>query len=173
MTISIRTEHSKDYPQVHFLNFIAFGNRQDETRIVERIRKSSYFVRDLALVAEEDGEIVGQMMMSKAKVVDGNQSQEVIVLAPIAVIPPKQKQGIGKLLINEGIKRCKEYGFDVIFVIGHPTYYPQFGFKPARPYGVDVKQFEVSDDDFMVCELTENALDSIKGELVYPNSFFE
>ncbi|QMV44837.1 N-acetyltransferase [Cohnella cholangitidis] len=171
--MTIRQETAKDYPFIHFLNFIAFGNREDETRLIERIRKFSCYVPDLALVAEEDGTIVGHMLMSKANVVADNQSQEVLVLAPIAVLPAKQKQGIGKLLINEGLKISKQLGFKAVFLIGHPTYYPQFGFQPARPFGIELTQFDVTDDVFMVCELEENALSTIKGELQYSKAFFE
>ncbi|QWU18114.1 N-acetyltransferase [Paenibacillus sophorae] len=168
----IRTETPNDYVQVHNVNYVAFGNREDEARLVERIRESRYFVPQLSIVAEKSEEIVGHLLMSKAVIVEGNNQHEVIVLAPIAVKPDHQKQGIGKQLIFEGLKRCKEYKYYVVLLIGHPSYYPKFGFKPARQYGLDLKKFQVPDEVFMVCELKEDELSNIKGELKYPEAFF-
>ncbi|OAB38832.1 GCN5 family acetyltransferase [Paenibacillus macquariensis subsp. defensor] len=167
----IRTELESDYPQVHHVNFVAFGDREDEAILVERIRTTPYFVPQLSIVAEKDGEIVGHILLSKAEIVDLESHHEVIVIAPIAVRPDYQKQGIGKLLIAEGLKRCKELGFNLVFLIGHPSYYPKFGFKPARQFGLELTQFEVPDEVFMVYELKENQLNQIKGELRYPSAF--
>lgn len=173
MSITIRTENISDYLQVHNVNFIAFGNREDEARLVERIRATRNFVPQLSIVAEEHGKVVGHLLMSKAEIIEGEKRHEVIVLAPIAVRPDYQRQGIGKQLIHEGITRCKELGYYIVFLIGHPSYYPKFGFKSARQYGLELNQFEVSDEVFMVCELKEDELLNIKGELKYPSVFFE
>jgi putative acetyltransferase len=168
----IRTETEADYTVVYQLNYKAFGNREDESRLVERIRLSNRFVPELSIVAEENNEIVGHLLLSKAEVVDESKIHEVIVLAPIAVHPNYQKNGIGSKLIREGLAGCKESGLYIVFLIGHPMYYPRFGFKPARKYGIELIQFKVPDDVFMVCELREGELNKIKGELIYPQSFF-
>lgn len=126
----------------------------------------------MSLVAEENDQIVGHALFSRAEVVEDESHHEVIVLAPIAVLPSKQKTGIGGKLIHEGFKKSGALGYDFVFLIGHPTYYPKFGFKPARKYGFDLKQFNVSDDVFMVFELTEGKIKRSKGELRYPKSFF-
>lgn len=169
--MEIRTELSRDYDEVFDLNVLAFNNREDESRLIERIRESDGFISDLSLVAEENGKIVGHALFSKAEIVDYENRHEVIVLAPIAVLPDQQKQGIGGRLVHEGLKRSKELGYHYVFLIGHPSYYPKFGFKPARKYGFELTQFNVSDDVFMVYELTEGY--KIKGELKYPSSFFD
>ncbi|SDN02022.1 hypothetical protein SAMN04487897_101814 [Paenibacillus sp. yr247] len=88
------------------------------------------------------------------------------------MIPDFQKEGVGSELIFEGIRRTKELGYGIILLIGHPTYYPRFGFKPARTYGYELNQFKVSDDVFMVCEVLEGQLRNMNGELLYPRSFF-
>jgi len=168
----IRTESVKDFKEVYNVNFLAFGNREDESKLIERIRNSEEFIPELSIVAEIDNEIVGYILLSKATVENMEEKQEVIVLAPIAIKPIYQKQGIGSKLINEGLKRCKELGFNIVFLIGHPEYYPKFGFKPAKRYRFELKQFEVPKDVFMVCELNEGELQNIKGELKYPKSFF-
>lgn len=168
--MEIRTETLNDYDEVFHLNYLAFNHREDESKLIERIRASEQFVPELSLVAEEDRKIVGHALFSEAEVVDNENRHKVIVLAPIAVLPVEQKKGIGGKLIHEGLKRSKALGYSYVFLIGHPSYYPKFGFKPARRYGFDLKQFHVPDEVFMVYELTEEP--RIKGELRYPSSFF-
>ncbi|WP_127529592.1 GNAT family N-acetyltransferase [Paenibacillus kobensis] len=170
--MNIRTELQQDYELVLQLNYEAFGNRDDEAELVNRIRRSDRFVPELSIVAEQNGEIVGHLLLSKADVVNENTKHEVIVLAPIAVSPRLQKQGIGRLLIEEGMKRCQVLQVPLVLLIGHPSYYPKFGFRPARPFGLELKQFPASDDVFMVLELRDGALNDIQGELVYPAVFF-
>jgi len=168
----IRTEESKDYRDVYLLNYEAFGGRDDESRLIERIRESIYFLPELSLVAEENGEIVGHILFSRAEVIDGEVKKDVIVLAPVAVKPDKQRLGIGGRLIQEGLQRCRDMGYGLALLIGHPSYYPKFGFRPARPYGLELRQFEVPDDVFMVCEVIDGELKKAKGELRYPKTFF-
>jgi predicted N-acetyltransferase YhbS len=168
----IRTETEKDFDEVYKLNYLAFGNREDESKLVERIRKSDEYVPELSIIAEMDNEIVGHLLLSKAVVEDHENVFTVIVLAPIAVKPNRQKQGIGSRLIEEGIRRCKTLGYGIILLIGHPSYYPRLGFQPARKYGLELKQFEVPDEVFMVYEVVEGKLKEIKGELKYPKAFF-
>ncbi len=105
-TVTVRTETRADAEQVAKVLFQAFGNREDESELVKRIRRSDGFIPELSLVAEQNGEIVGHILLSKAKVVNGDQQTGVIALAPLAVDPKHQKQGIGGLLIQEGVERC-------------------------------------------------------------------
>lgn len=167
----IRTENKSDYNQVFKVNYEAFRNREDEPKLVEKIRDSEQFISELSIVAEENNEILGHILLSKAEVIEGDINHEVIVLAPIAVKPELQNMGIGSKLIQEGLERCKNLGYGLVLLIGHPTYYPKFGFKQARQYGLELKQFNVSDEVFMVCEVIEGELDKIKGELRYPETF--
>lgn len=167
----IRTETKDDYKHVFNLNYLAFEKRDDEAKLVERIRFSNFFIRDLSLVAEEQGEIVGHVLLSKAKIIQKNGEKEVLVLAPVAVNPTVQKKGIGSKLINEGLRRAKDLGYGLVLLIGHPTYYPKFGFQPANQHGIELTQFNVPEDAFMVCELIEGELQRTNGELRYPSSF--
>jgi putative acetyltransferase len=168
----IRKENIDDFEDVYRLNYLAFGNREDESKLVERIRKSEEFIPELSIVAEVDNEIIGHLLLSKATVVDYERIFDVIVLAPIAIHPNHQKRGIGSKLIEEGIRQCRHLGFSIILLIGHPSYYPRFGFQPARKYGLELKQFEVPDEVFMVYEVEEGKLQGIRGELKYPKAFF-
>jgi putative acetyltransferase len=170
--VEIRTERASDYDEVFQLNYLAFGNREYESRLIERIRLSDQFIPELSIVAEANQQIVGHALFSNAKVVDGKISHDVLVLAPIAVIPSHQGRGIGSKLIQVGLKRCTELGYDFVFLVGHPTYYPIFGFNPAKKNGFELKQYNVSDEVFMVRELKEGMTKKIKGELRYPKSFF-
>lgn len=169
----IRTETKNDYKQVFNLNFSAFENRDDEAKLVESIRFSDGFIPELSLVAEEQGEIVGHVLFSKAKIIRDGAETEVLVLAPIAVDPTVQKKGIGSNLIEEGLKRATNLGYGLVLLIGHPNYYPKFGFQPARQYGIELTQFKVPDDVFMVCELIEGELQQTNGELRYPSPFLK
>lgn len=173
MTNLIRTEALEDCKQVRRVNVLAFGGREDEANLVDRVRMSEGFIPYLSLVAEAEGRIVGHLLLSKAAVINEDASYEVIVLAPIAVLPEYQRQGIGKQLIAEGLLRCKELGYGLVLLIGHPTYYPKFGFKPARSIGLELKQFDVPDDEFMVYEAFENTRRRIEGELQYPKAFIQ
>lgn len=168
----IRTETEKDFKEVYKLNYEAFGNREDEAKLVERIRRSEEFIPELSIVAEIENEIVGHLLLSKAVIENDEQLSTVIVLAPVAVKSDRQKQGIGSRMIEEGISRCRVLGFNIILLIGHPSYYPRFGFQPARKYGLELKQFKVPDEVFMVFEVKAEALQKIKGELKYPKAFF-
>ncbi|WP_042204493.1 GNAT family N-acetyltransferase [Paenibacillus camerounensis] len=169
----IRSEQLSDYAEVFKLNYLAFGNREDESKLIESIRLSDGFIPELSIVAEENEQIVGHALFSKAEIVDEENCHEVIVLAPLAVLPSNQKTGIGGKLIQEGLKRCVALGYKFVFLIGHPTYYPKFGFKQARNYGFELKQFDVSDDVFMFLELTEgNIKTTIKGEFRFQSHFF-
>lgn len=170
--MKIRTEIESDHTKVFQVNYLAFDNKDDEALLVERIRGSEHFITELSLVAEQNNEIVGHALFSEAYVMDGQTKHKVIVLAPIAVMPSYQKQGIGRLLIQEGLKRSKELGYHYVMLIGHPEYYPKFGFEPAMALGFELKQFAVPDDVFMVHPLAVEKENTIQGELIYPAAFF-
>jgi putative acetyltransferase len=91
-------------------------------------------------------------------------------LAPMAVLPEFQNSGIGSQLVRTGLERCRELGHTIVVVIGHPEYYPRFGFVPARKEGLDLP-FPVPDEAFMVCKLAPDALERIKGMVKYPPEF--
>lgn len=169
---SVRMETCDDYAAVREVNYAAFGNRDDEADLVDRIRASKEFIPELSLVEERDGNVVGHLLISKAAIFAKSASCEVLVLAPIAVLPAYQKQGVGGLLIREGLNRSRALGYPAVLLIGHPTYYPKFGFRPASSFGIELKQYMVPDEVFMAYELSDGALKSITGELKYPSAFF-
>ena len=172
MNIIIRKETLEDRAQIREVHIHAFGNRMDEAELVDRIRESSGFIPELSLVAENEIGIVGHLLISKAEVVSKAGRHPVIVVAPLAVSPAYQKQGIGSQLMLQGLEISRALGYTLVFLIGHPHYYPKFGFKPARSFGYDLKQFNVPDEVFMVCELQEGAASLMDGELKYPPTVF-
>ena len=170
MEIRIRQEVKEDYKRVYEINKMAFG-QENESKLIEKIRRGSCFVSELSLVAEKDNEIVGHILFSKIKIVADSEFES-LALAPMAVIPELQKQGIGGKLIKKGIEKAIELGFDSIIVLGHKDYYPKFGFQKASKWGIQ-SPFEVPDEAFMAIELIEKALENKAGVVRYPQEFME
>ena len=167
--IEIRQENKKDYEEVYKLVKTAFeiaehsdGNEQD---LVVNLRNSDSFIPELSLVAVKDNKIVGYILFTKIKI----ENHEEIALAPLAVLPEYQKQGIGSKLIEEGHKIAKKLGYHYSIVLGSENYYPKFGYIPAIQYGIQAP-FEVQNENFMAVKLNETNTE-IKGVVQYAKEF--
>jgi putative acetyltransferase len=127
--MEIRTENKSDINQITAIHDQAF-NGQDEGKIVQNLRKSKNLT--ISLVCEIDGTLAGHIAYSPVK----NKNKDIIGigLAPVAVLPSMQNQGIGSQLIKQGNREAFEKGFKKIFVLGAPAYYSRFGFVLAREY---------------------------------------
>jgi len=169
--IIVRAERTEDIEAIHLVNRLAFGQK-DEALLVQRIRESLGFIPDLSLVAIKDEKVVGHILFSRIHIETPQGDVRILSLAPMAVRPEFQNSGIGSDLVREGLKRCRELGHTIVVVIGHPKYYPRFGFVPARKKGLDLN-FPVPDEAFMVCELDPDALEGITGKVIYPPEFDE
>ncbi|WP_102272468.1 GNAT family N-acetyltransferase [Cytobacillus massiliigabonensis] len=179
MNLKIRQEQVDDYDLTEMVVKSAFANAehsdQKEHLLVSRIRKSKGFIPKLSLVAtdEDNNKILGHILLSKIKISkDNNESIESLTLAPVSVLPDYQNKGIGGLLITKALKEAKELGYNSVVVLGHPKYYPKFGFKIASLWGIKAP-FEVPEEAFMAIELRENALNNASGIVEYPSVFFE
>ncbi|QBD80757.1 N-acetyltransferase [Ktedonosporobacter rubrisoli] len=128
-TIKIRPERVTDYSQIGNLHAQAFGNRAGEPAIVALLRQRRAFDPALSLLAEIDGQVVGHVLFSPYQMSLGGQLVPAVNLAPIAVSPAYQGQGIGGQLIREGHRLAAAKGYIVSVLIGHPTYYPRFGYQ--------------------------------------------
>ena len=170
MNTTIRKEEEKDHEQIYEVNKLAF-QQENESNLIEKIRKSENFIPELSIVAEINNRIVGHILFSKIKIM-GDSDYESLALAPVAVIPEFQKRGIGSELVKIGIDKAKELGFDSIIVLGHKEYYPKFGFQRASKWNIKCP-FEVPDEIFMAIELTEKALEGKAGTVKYPDEFNE
>lgn len=162
----IRSEEPADAVAVRGVNEAAFGS-SIEADIVERSRKDS--IPLISLVAELDAGIAGHIMFSPVTI-SGHPEIRVMGLGPMAVLPARQRKGIGTELVREGLKRCQSQGFDAVVVLGHPEYYPRFGFAPASRFGISC-EYDVPDEVFMLLELKPGALHGISGKAIYSDAF--
>lgn len=174
--INIREEEIKDYKEVEKVVEESFRTAEftdnDEHNLVNRLRKSKEFIKELSLIAEDKNRIIGHVLITKALINGENKSYETLALAPLSVLPEYQKSGIGKKLMNRGIERAKELGYKSIVVLGHESYYPKFGFEKASKYGVKAP-FEVPDEAYMILELVPGGLNGVSGIVEYSKAFFE
>jgi putative acetyltransferase len=167
--ITVRPETAEDYAAIREVTLLAFG-QEVEARLVEDLRDSPDFIPELSLVAVQDEQVVGHILFSPMIIETEKGAVPALSLAPVSVRPECQNQGIGSQLVREGLKRCRSLGHEVVVVVGHPDYYPRFGFSSARAKGLEAS-FEVPDEAFLVLELAPGALDGIAGVIKYPPPF--
>jgi putative acetyltransferase len=164
--MTIRPETPADLAAIHEVNRLAFG-QDAEADLVDGLRAGG-FVR-LSLVAEEGGEVVGHIMFSRLPIITETGVVEALALAPMAVLPTHQRRGIGTKLVEEGLRTCREAGHRIVLVLGHPAFYPRFGFSASlavplsSPFG--------GGDSWMAVELTPGALTGVVGRVEYPGPF--
>lgn len=175
MRYTIRQEMEVDYPQTERLVKQVFADEtysdQREHVLVHQIRRSEAFIPELSLVAvHESGEMIGQILLSKITIRDKKLDVPSLALAPVSVLPAYQRQGIGTKLINQALQRAKELNYSSVVVLGHPGYYPRFGFKPASNWEI-TPPFAVQNEAFMAIELIQDGLTNLKGEVQYSAAF--
>ena len=163
-------ELPKDIDEVRLLNDKAFG-QPEEGRIVDKLRKSCNGI--LSLVAISNNKIVGHIMFSPVTI----ESQEGVIegmgLAPMAVIPELQNQGIGSKLVKEGLRIINNTTCPYVIVLGHEKYYPRFGFQRASKYGLKSQWQGVPDEAFMAMILNDSVMKKVSGIVRYRNEFDE
>jgi len=165
----VRQETADDRPAVDEVVRLAFG-RELEATFVRAVRAWEGFVPELSLVAEVDGRVAGHTLFTPITIECDGASHEALCMAPVAVHPNVQNQGIGSQLVREGLVRCRALGHRIVVVTGHPTYYPRFGFAPARPLGIEPPT-PLLDPVWMTTELVEGALAGVRGTVRYPSPF--
>jgi len=167
MNLTLRLEIPNDYRAVEELTREAFWGFThptcDEHFLAHLLRNVRAFVPELDYVAETDGKLVGNIMYSKAKVIDnGGSEYEVLTFGPLSVLPECWHCGIGSALMHHTITEAKRLGYRAIVFYGHPDYYPRFGFRNAKAFNIttpDGKNF----DALMAMPLYDGALDGISG----------
>ena len=165
----IRPEKPEDVPAIRIVNERAFGGAA-EADLVDALRRDGK--APISLAAEDGGRVVGHILFSPVTIETGERELVGVGLAPMSVIPERQNQRIGSLLVEEGLRRCREEGHRFVVVLGHPDYYPRFGFVPAGRFGVK-SEYDVADEVFMVMELQEGALSGCAGVVKYQSEFDE
>jgi putative acetyltransferase len=162
----IRNEDPKDYAAVHAVNAAAFET-EAEANLVDMLRTEVQPI--ISLVAEEDRVIVGHILFSPVSL-SGFPDLKIMGLGPVAVIPKYQRKGIGAALIKAGLEMSKRLGYGAVIVLGHPEYYPRFGFRPSVLYDITC-EYDVPEDAFMVIELHPGYLDGSSGVIKYHPAF--
>ncbi len=166
--MEIHVEKPEDIEAVHRVHVAAFG-RANEGDLVDILRKVAEPV--LSFVAVESGQIVGHIFFSPIYIeFDRSSVCQILGLAPLAVLPQFQRQGIGSALVRYGLKECSRFGFQGVVVLGHPEYYHRFGFVTAKEKGL-VCEYSVPDEVFMVLELPNGVLSGCYGKVKYRAEF--
>jgi putative acetyltransferase len=169
LAVTIRPEKPEDAAQVRHVNELAFG-RPAEADLVEKLRQAC--TDSLSLVAE-DAAVVGHILFTPVVVESVGRGVRGMGLAPMAVLPDRQRQGIGSQLVRRGLDTLRVRGCPFVVVVGHPEYYPRFGFETASSYGL-VSQWEgVPDAAFMVLVLDLHAMAGVSGVAKYREEFNE
>lgn len=152
--MNIRQANDQDYQEIYNVVEESFKTALhtdgDEQELVIRLKNSEVHIPELSLVAEKDNKIVGHIMLTETKV--GSTTQ--LLLAPLAILPEYQNQGIGSKLILEAHKIAEKLNYDFIILVGHDTYYPRFGYRPAKEFGIK-SPFEIPDEVFMAYPLKD------------------
>ena len=165
--MSIRVETKSDIDDIWKINTEAFETKEEAT-IVNALRNSD--VTNISLVYEQNGELGGHILFTTVELIGDTSDLKLMGLAPMAVIPKLQNKGVGSSLIKAGIQQCINDGYDAIIVLGHPDYYPKFGFVPSVKYGIK-SEYDVPDNVFMVLELKKNSLKGKQGVIKYHEEF--
>ena len=141
-----------------------------EARLVDRLRDAGAL--RVSLVAERAGRVIGHVACSPVRIVAvGGAEHGAIGLAPMAVAPALQRTGVGGALVRAGLDACLAIGEPVVFVLGHPAYYPRFGFEPAAPRGLRYAGGASFDPAFFVRELASHASVGLTGTVHYHPAF--
>ena len=173
--IVIRSEQLADHAAIAEVNREAFG-QEGEPRLVAALRDADGFDPQLSLVAVRDDGVVGHILFSPIHIerdsgdVPAEARARALALAPMAVRPAYQRQGIGSALVRAGLEACRRAGHRIVVVLGHAEYYPRFGFTLAGEHGLRAP-FEVPDEAFMVLSLVDGGLDDVAGVVRYPAPF--
>ena len=175
MPLTLRPTTPADYPAITALLQASFADDphsdQTEHLLVGRLRQSAAYIPELDIVAEQGGQIVGHILLSKIKIRNGEQTFDSLALAPVAVLPAQQGQGIGGQLIEAAHRVARLLGHRSVVLLGHAGYYPRFGYERASRFGIALP-FEVPDENCMAVELVESGLAGVSGMVEYPAAFF-
>lgn len=165
--MNIREEQSSDIEKIYKVNTEEFESKA-EANLVNALRNSG--CKFISLVAEIESEVVGHILFTPVELTENKNNLKIMGLAPMAVLSQFQNRGIGSKLVSAGLEICKSQGSDAVAVLGHPAYYPKFGFTPSVNF--DIKsEYDVPTDVFMILELVPEALKDHKGIIKYHEEF--
>lgn len=157
----LRPELAGDRLSIRAVNLAAFPSPV-EADLVDQLRADGEVV--ISLVAEQDDRVIGHILFCRVRV----GTVEAVSLSPMAVLPEWQRQGVGSALVSRGLELCRERGEKIAVVLGHPGFYPRFGFSAGL-----ARQLEgySSGPEWMALELTPGSLTGLSGKVLYPKAF--
>ena len=164
----IRDERPVDVDSIRAVNLTAFET-STEADLVDALRRRATPL--ISLVAEDGANVVGHILFSPVTLAS-EPGLTLMGLAPMAVVPSRQRQGVGSSLVREGLDRCRQVNAAGVVVLGHPEYYPRFGFLPAARLFLRC-EYDVPEEVFMVRELREGAVCGLSGTIRYHSVFGE
>jgi putative acetyltransferase len=161
----VREELPSDRAAVREVNRLAFGG-DEEADLVDRLRRGRDII--VSLVAVDGHDLVGHILFSELPIETGERTIRGVALAPMAVRPDRQRQGIGSALVHKGLEICRRRGVQAVIVLGHADYYPRFGFSPITARKL---RAPFSGNAFMALEITPGVLAVETGRVRYPSAF--
>ncbi len=164
----IRDEENMDLAAIHAVNAAAFPTPA-EAILVDALRELAHPL--VSLVAVDGETVVGHIMFTPVSL-SGHSDLSIMGLAPMAVAPGKQRRGVGSALVRAGLERCRQLLVGGVVVLGHPEYYPRFGFLPATRFSL-VSEYEVPEEAFLALELRAGYFEGVSGTIRYHAAFSE
>ena len=165
--IRVRPERAADAAAVRLVHERAFG-RAEEALLVGTIHAAGEVI--LSLVAEHSDIVAGHILFSPVRIERAGASQDAVGLGPLGVLPEFQRLGVGSLLVRQGLEALRQAGHAAVVVLGHPAYYPRFGFVPASRFGLRW-EFPAPEEAFMACELRPGSLQGGAGVVRFRAEF--
>ena len=168
--MEIRQAATSDLQDVLHVERMAFG-QDEEAELVQALLVDPTAQPCLSLLAREGGRAIGHVLFTAARLEETGRTTGAVtvsLLAPLAVVPEAQRRGVGGVLIERGLELLQESGVDLVFVLGHPEYYPRHGFKPAGRLGLEAP-FPMAEKDsgaWMVQALRPGVIGGVRGTVV-------
>lgn len=171
MNTVIRREEEKDYRRVEEIAREAFWNLYfpgtDIHAVVNKLRRSPDFIKELTYVIEVNGEVEGAIFYTTSKIIDKNKIEhKVISFGPVFISPKFHRQGLGRKLITYTIEKAKEMGYRAIITLGYPYHYEPYGFLGGKRYGISMPDMNFY-KGLLVLPLSEGALENISGYVLF------
>lgn len=171
--MEIRPESRGDHAAIREVVTAAFGS-DAEADLVERIRSSPEYLPEAALVAVEDGRLVGHVMISRAVLRNDDGERAICMLSPLAVAPDRQRLGIGSALVRAAVASVAEQREPLVILEGNPGYYGRLGFEPSVAHGIDIDLPDWAPPEaaqVMLLPSYDGGDPELRGRVVYPGAF--